>query len=40
MPLEERRERWTAMMETLRGNDINVWRERFLKTLEAAGAGR
>lgn len=40
MPLEERRERWTAMMETLRRNDINVWRERFLKTLQAAGAGR
>ena len=40
MPLEERRERWSAMMATLRRNDINVWRERFLMALEAAGAGR
>jgi len=40
MPMEERRERWTAMMGTLRRNDINVWRERFLTSLEAAGAGR
>jgi trehalose 6-phosphate synthase len=40
MPLEERRERWTAMMATLRRNDINVWRERFLAALTAAGAGR
>jgi len=25
---------------TLRRNDINAWRERFLTVLEAAGAGR
>jgi len=40
VPLGERRERWTAMMATLRRNDINAWRERFLTVLEAAGAGR
>jgi trehalose 6-phosphate synthase len=40
MPLEERRERWAAMMATLRRNDINAWRERFLAALTAAGAGR
>ena len=40
MPLEERRERWTAMMATLRRNNINTWRERFLAALTAAGAGR
>jgi trehalose 6-phosphate synthase len=40
MPLEERRERWAAMMATLRRNDINAWRERFLAALMAAGAGR
>jgi len=38
MPLEERRERWAAMMATLRRNDINAWRERFLTALTAAGA--
>jgi trehalose 6-phosphate synthase len=40
MPLEERRERWTAMMATLRRYDINSWREGFLKALTAAGSGR
>ena len=40
MPLEERRERWAAMMTTLRRNDINSWREGFLKALTAAGMGR
>jgi trehalose 6-phosphate synthase len=40
MPLEERRERWAAMMATLRRNDINSWREGFLKALTAAGSGR
>ena len=40
MPLEERRERWTAMMAILCRNDINAWRERFLAALTAAGAGR
>jgi trehalose 6-phosphate synthase len=40
MPLGERKERWTAMMGTLRRNDITAWRERFLEALAAAGAGR
>ena len=40
MPIEERRERWAAMMATLRRNDINAWRERFLEALTAAGSGR
>src|SRR5438067_1634391 len=40
MPIEERRERWAAMMATLRRNDINAWRESFIKALTAAGSGR
>jgi trehalose 6-phosphate synthase len=38
MPMEERRERWTAMMGTLRRNDTTAWRERFLEALATAGA--
>jgi trehalose 6-phosphate synthase len=38
MPLEERKERWTAMMATLRRNDANAWRRRFVEALTAAGA--
>lgn len=38
MPLGERKERWTAMMSTLRRNDITAWRERFLDALAATGA--
>ena len=40
MPLEERRERWAAMMATLRRNDINAWREGFIAALTAAGSVR
>ncbi len=40
MPLGERRERWSAMMATLRKNDVDTWRERFIAALTAAGAGR
>jgi len=40
MPLEERRERWAAMMATLRRHDINAWREGFIKALTAAGSVR
>jgi trehalose 6-phosphate synthase len=40
MPLGERRERWSAMMATLRRNDIDTWRERFIAALTVAGAGR
>ncbi len=34
MPLRKRKERWEAMMEHLRGNDINRWRQRYLEQLE------
>src|SRR5438067_3681209 len=40
MPLGERKERWTAMMATLRRNDTTAWRERFLEALAATEAGR
>ena len=33
MPLEERRERWSAMMAVLRRNDAAAWRNRFLAAL-------
>jgi len=36
MPLEERRERWEAMMGRLRQHDITAWRQHFLATLRAA----
>ncbi len=36
MPLEERRERWSAMMECLRANTLDVWRDNFLKALAEA----
>jgi trehalose 6-phosphate synthase len=35
MPLDERRARFTAMMEVLRRSTIAAWRERFLETLGA-----
>jgi trehalose 6-phosphate synthase len=38
MPLGERKERWTAMMETIERNDIVHWRESFLAALAASGA--
>ena len=34
MPLHKRRERWNAMMDHLRANDINQWRQRYLEQLE------
>jgi trehalose 6-phosphate synthase len=37
MPLGERKERWTAMMATLRRNDAQAWRRRFIEALAAAG---
>ena len=40
MPLEERRERWSTMMATLRRNDIDVWREAFIGDLAAAARAR
>ena len=36
MPVKERRERYEAMIQVLRRNDIDTWRTRFLETLEKA----
>ncbi len=36
MPLEERKERWNGMMETLRGNTLNTWRDDFIEALRQA----
>jgi trehalose 6-phosphate synthase len=36
MPLEERRERWQAMMDRLEHHDITAWRQHFLSALRAA----
>jgi trehalose 6-phosphate synthase len=38
MPLGERKERWTAMMQLLQRNDITAWRERFVRALSAIDA--
>lgn len=38
MKLDERRERWSAMMATLRRNDANAWRRRFIEALAATEA--
>lgn len=38
MPVEERRERWTAMMTTLRTNDVFAWCDGFLDDLAAGPA--
>jgi len=35
MPVDERRERWQAMMEVLRANTIDDWTANFLKALKA-----
>jgi trehalose 6-phosphate synthase len=35
MPLPERCERWSAMMQTLRSNSIVTWRRNYLQALEA-----
>ena len=35
MPLDERRERWRAMFETLTRNDITAWRDAFLRALDS-----
>jgi trehalose 6-phosphate synthase len=37
MPLNERKERYASMMTVLRKNDIVAWRDRFIRTLRAAG---
>ena len=36
MSRDKRIERWQAMMEPLRRNDIHAWRQRYLQALEAA----
>ena len=36
MPLDERKERWRAMMDTLLRHDINAWRRSYLDALSAA----
>ncbi len=36
MPLEERRQRWDAMMAVLKRNTISHWRESYLAALQAA----
>lgn len=36
MPLEERKERWNAMMEVLRTNTLTTWRDDFLSALREA----
>lgn len=37
MPLEERRERWQRMMDTLRSNDVFCWCDSFLEDLANGG---
>jgi trehalose 6-phosphate synthase len=39
MPLPERRERYAAMMQVLRRNDITAWTRRFVEALEQTQAG-
>lgn len=34
MPRAERQERWQGMMQTIRENDIDAWRDRFVDTLD------
>ena len=34
MPLDERRERWQAMMEVLHRNNVKAWRQSFLHSLD------
>ena len=36
MSLEERRERWSALMERLRSNTLTTWRDNFLEALREA----
>jgi trehalose 6-phosphate synthase len=35
MPLAQRRERYEAMIQVIRGNDIHAWNQRFLEALQA-----
>jgi trehalose 6-phosphate synthase len=38
MPVEERRERWSALIKGVREKDISWWRRSFLEALDAGGA--
>jgi trehalose 6-phosphate synthase len=40
MPLSERRMRWEAMMQKLRGQTIQQWFGDFVDALQEAGAGK
>jgi trehalose 6-phosphate synthase len=35
MPLDERLERWKALMATVRATDVSIWRDNFVKALRA-----
>jgi trehalose 6-phosphate synthase len=39
MPLPQRRERYQAMIDVIRSNDIHVWNRRFLEALQAPQGG-
>ncbi len=36
MTIEERLERWNAMMNVMRANNVTVWRDNFIETLRGA----
>jgi trehalose 6-phosphate synthase len=38
MPLDERKERWEAMMRVIERSDVDYWRESFLRALSASAA--
>jgi len=40
MPLGERKERWTGMMNVLKRNNITAWRDSFVRALSASDARR
>jgi len=40
MPLGLRQERWKAMMQVLRRNDITAWRKQFVRALAESAAER
>ncbi|MGA3251406.1 MAG: alpha,alpha-trehalose-phosphate synthase, partial [Paraburkholderia sp.] len=40
MPLAERQVRYRDMMVQLRENNVSVWRDNFMRDLQAAGAAK
>jgi hypothetical protein len=40
MPLEERKDRWNALMAVLRANSIDDWTARFLQALGSENEGK